>query len=402
MTKLCVLHGTNTPRYGGKSFFGMEVECEGSALKLPSPEGSNWTVVRDGSLRGVFPTEAAEFIFSKPLSLLGSVKAINELVDLQKNAELKFSFRTSVHTHMNVLDLTAQEVSRIIYTYYLLEPLLMDYCGKTRRGNRFCVELKDSGFLQEQVTNFIKFGFKRIHNLSEAKMKYSSLNLYTMNRHGTIEFRGMRGTLDKEVLVTWLKMLDHLRSYAISSPSMEAIAKDFTSNPPAVFVEKALGRSGQAVIKEDINNKLAHSFSLTFPFIVAEREVNKELEKKPKIKPIKEGRNQGIPGRGVLIQEDVMEAVDRDLARQEALQAVMFGIPAGQMNAQAVGLNPAAEIPFPLGIGIEARAQREAAGEAFFRGLDVANVNAPRPIPRVRMPNLVIHDEVQQPHDLGF
>ena len=107
-----------------KGDVGVEIEVEGAGIQTHVSEV--WRYEDDGSLRGAFPGGRCEFIFQKPI-LVGEVQAaIEELAAVQKKgkAKLNFSFRTSVHVHVNVQELTYNQVCNMIYIYLLAERML--------------------------------------------------------------------------------------------------------------------------------------------------------------------------------------------------------------------------------------------------------------------------------------
>lgn len=101
----------NKPRKAG--LLGVEVEVETLKGELPRihDDLAAWNVTHDGSLRG----ESAEYVFKEPLGP-----------------------RASVHVHVNVLEMTKQQLDNFLYSYLLLEDVLMSFCGEGREGNRFC------------------------------------------------------------------------------------------------------------------------------------------------------------------------------------------------------------------------------------------------------------------------
>src|SRR3546814_8987486 len=47
-----------------------------------------------------------------------------------------FSMRTSIHIHMNVLDLTEEDVVAIVLLYCLFEPMFYQFAGRARKSTR--------------------------------------------------------------------------------------------------------------------------------------------------------------------------------------------------------------------------------------------------------------------------
>ena len=93
MTKLFETLGLLAPRNGD---FGIEIEVEGQ--DLPNHRTKFWDTVEDGSLRN-----GLEYVINGAISHKDVVPALEELQKAfdDEESELSFSFRTSVHVHMN-------------------------------------------------------------------------------------------------------------------------------------------------------------------------------------------------------------------------------------------------------------------------------------------------------------
>jgi len=189
--------------FNKKGDLGVEVEIEGENLLVKNPF---WLAKNDGSLRG-----GVEFILHHPLSLQESKEVIHSLKEeLRKNkAIISFSFRTSIHVHVNILELTKEELVSFLYLSHILEDALVNYSGEERTGNRFCLRTKDAEDKFFQLKSFITA--PPIKPFNEGLSKYTAINLASIANYGSIEFRSMRGTLDEEVLFPWLDVLISLR-----------------------------------------------------------------------------------------------------------------------------------------------------------------------------------------------
>ena len=206
--------------YSGR-LFGIEIEVEAEALPDEDEIPTNWRKVNDGSLRGV----CAEYIFASPKPLGKTKECIKDLVDVlhTEGENLSFSQRTSIHVHVNVADLELKEVLKVISLYYLFEDSLLKFCGTDRYSNRFCLSIREAeGVLFALKSHFNQY---RLTNLSLDLLKYASLNLGAITDKGTLEFRGMRGTDDLDVIFTWLDLIDNLFTTALACPSVDDMFK---------------------------------------------------------------------------------------------------------------------------------------------------------------------------------
>jgi len=205
MTTIRALFGVAS-RVTAKDFCaGLECEIENieSIHERIENEGY-WSITTDGSLRN----NGREFI-SKPLS---KAKLLSEFDKLHNSLHYstdeiadRFSARTSVHTHVNCLDLEDSQVKNIVLWYALFEPLFFLFAKPERRNNIHCVGL-DQTILSHQYSKSLKM-------LHSKWSKYTALNIVPLNKYGTIEFRHLEGTDDQEKIKAWLDTLENLWAY---------------------------------------------------------------------------------------------------------------------------------------------------------------------------------------------
>lgn len=243
---------------------GVEVEVEGENLKALIPTlNCPWKTENDGSLRGMFPTQAAEFVLYKPLVLEKAVDAVKYLSGVQKDATLKFSFRTSVHVHVNTTDMTGAQALSFIYVSLLLEELLMKFCGEERIGNRFCLRIQDAEGMIDTLSKVFEQGVEQLGGIPAELIRYSAINIASLPKYGSVEFRGMRGTLDIKVLTTWLTALDNIRKYSHTKSSPLDVYEEYAVTPYNEFVKNVLGDVYQEFLYPGFEGDIARSFSLT-------------------------------------------------------------------------------------------------------------------------------------------
>lgn len=266
--------------------FGIEIECEGERLPL-LPPGTAWNQCDDGSLRGEYPHGRSEYVLRKPLSLDDSIAAIMDLIKHGNatRAKFDFSFRTSVHVHMNVLDMRVHHYLNMVYTYYIIEESLIRYCGDERIGNRFCLRLRDADFIINQIGNLFGDPVRFIHHLNMEELKYAAINLAATARYGSVEFRGMAGNINPDYIRIWLKALYNLREFSQQYADPRKIHDLFVNTPPSKFLEMVLGDVYRFFSYENETNDMRTNFSLSLdlPYMFREVKIQKE-EVKPKAK----------------------------------------------------------------------------------------------------------------------
>lgn len=196
-----------------KTDVGIEVELEGSVA--PFDEFGDpvfWKSKTDTSLRDGF-----EFILGQPVSLKNLPAALDEFDRYISKMKPKSSIRTSTHIHVNVLGNTIQEVYQAALGYYLVEELLVQAQPKERVGNLFCLRMSDSRavafYLERSLTEGNYF-----HAFNEERFKYSALNLCTVNRFGSLEFRIFPAMWTKAELLQWSMVCTELIRNASKMP----------------------------------------------------------------------------------------------------------------------------------------------------------------------------------------
>ena len=244
-----------------KGDIGVEVEVEGENLYAIDTE--TWRTEDDGSLRGKFPSQRSEYVMKQPVAANAVDKAISSLVKAQKNATLNFSFRTSVHVHINVQELAEQEMLAFLYLCLLLEEPLMNYCGEERQGNRFCLRLRDAEGYDETLNKLFSHGYRYIRDLHGDAIRYSAINIHALRKYGSIEFRGMRGTLDEDVLRNWTGALLQLRDKAVEYGSPVAVYNDYIGKENTKFFADCFGKYADAFNYPELEGAMNQSFSLT-------------------------------------------------------------------------------------------------------------------------------------------
>lgn len=180
------------------SDFGIEVELEGTVM--PIPDTVYWCSKPDTSLR-----QGWEYVLLRPVPETSLKNALLDLSSILSVMKPKTSIRTSTHIHINVLRLTIREIFNVIFLYYLLEELLIRTQPDSRIGNLFCLRMKDSKsiyhFLKDEILHQRYFG-----GLSEEGCKYGAMNLATIRKYGSLEFRFLQAMTDPFEIEKWCRV----------------------------------------------------------------------------------------------------------------------------------------------------------------------------------------------------
>ena len=223
--------------------FGVEVELEGSKLKdRVGALHPYWTSHVDGSLRARNPEDdALEYVFTTPLELAISEMAIRGLCKFLSHPSRKVypSYRTSIHVHINCL----QETRRTIYNYItiatILDELLVSQNGEHRVGNNFCLRMRDAeGVLADLIKSLDNYG--NILGI-RANDRYGSVNVASILKFGTIEFRSLECTTDADRIIHWVRTLQAMKESARDFADPREVISQFSRTGPAEFLNQVLG-----------------------------------------------------------------------------------------------------------------------------------------------------------------
>lgn len=214
-----------------KGEVGIEVEVEGG----PWPEEviTNWTPHADGSLRN-----GIEYVIRQPVMRDRVRAALDTLVAGLAGRNLVFSFRTSIHVHINVQDLTVRQWVNFISLFCIFEEALVNVVGPERAGNKFCLRLKDAEEPLQRVVDGLKAQNLGVH--INGDLKYASMNVKATRTHGTLEFRAMRGNLDPAFINDWVMVLIGLKDAAKKVTSPTLFVEELSIMGPAAFAAKYL------------------------------------------------------------------------------------------------------------------------------------------------------------------
>ncbi len=228
---------------------GIEIECEGGGLCAQML--SHWRVERDGSLRG----ENLEYILRKPIPrerVPLVLRYLNKKLE-DYGSELKMGMRTSVHVHINMLDVSIKHTYNMICLYLLFEELLLHYCGEERAGNLFCLRASDADFMTATLATAASTGQYGILRTDE--LRYAAMNVSSLFKHGSLEFRALAGTVDADRIQQWVRMLCALKDAGLSYSNPQEIIYDFSMHGDAEkFVRKVFGNEdAKALIVPEVD-----------------------------------------------------------------------------------------------------------------------------------------------------
>lgn len=209
-----------------KGEVGIEIEVEGR--NLPKRDVVGWECEHDGSLRG----EAIEYVLRNPspVDKVGHwMDTLNEAL-VKSEAQVDYTGRAGVHVHINVQQLTMREVVTFLCLYFTFEEALIEWCGEGRSGNLFCLRGVDADYL---ITALREATRKRNwHGLGSNKFRYAAVNVKALSTYGSLEFRAMRSTVDKAIIIRWVDILLRLKAAAIKYADPQVMVQALSYEGP--------------------------------------------------------------------------------------------------------------------------------------------------------------------------
>lgn len=294
-----MLPGFNGVGHGGKAdMFGLEIELEGRKIVTNDKDiGAYWGQHKDGSLRCKDPLkdQAIEYVFHQPLDMSLTEKALKVLYSYLNKAGVQVfdSYRTSIHVHVNCANDTIRTVCNYITLAMIFDELFVSQNGQTRIGNNFCLRTRDAeGQISDLIQSITAYGdpcsaFPK-HN------RYSSVNMASLSKFGTIEFRSLECTTDLDRVVHWIKTLQALKESARKYTNPIDIISTFSQKGPLAFITYNLGQQAHKYIKVDgyhemlhTGMRLAQDFAFCTDWIVTDKDEDDVYNKYAKKKVMK-------------------------------------------------------------------------------------------------------------------
>ena len=190
--------------------YGIEIELENCRRLDRFGFPSYWTVEGDGSLRNA----GMEFKSSRDYGLNDAKSSLTHLHNfLEGNGiEPEVNPRCGVHVHMDVRDMSHEQVYNLLCNYSMIEPTFFAYVnnyGEDREGSHFCVpyyHLRDRA-----AALMMAFKEYNIDNIQHFGRKYMALNVLPYLRFGSVEWRQFPSILPVTGISEWLDILDKFK-----------------------------------------------------------------------------------------------------------------------------------------------------------------------------------------------
>jgi len=324
---------------------GIEVEVEACNIPVTKNSISDWTPHRDDSLRN----NGMEFTTNG--GMVGSQirEAINTFCDfaIKNNFDVGYP-RAGIHLHVDMTDMNENnntEFLNCVLSYILFEKALFRFAGEWREACGFCdpicLSQRDFGGISQLLYGWAKNNLPR----DRAFSKYQAINFIPLYTQGTLEFRHLPTTFDKQRILDWVNICTSFRKFG---KEVNVDPVDYlNANGLGALVDVVFTTASKAILpyvrKEDVMSAIADARHLRIlhskkpvpaymwnepdnPFLLSKRgRVAKPAKVKTKEAVAEPARPQGIPLRGGRVGVDIFEGdpVQRAIDAMRNAQRVM-------------------------------------------------------------------------------
>lgn len=235
--------------------YGVEIEVEGEHLPTDLPT-KWWRIETDSSLK---TEEAYEYVTNGPDTLDGVKKRIDMLRAAyeRNNTEVYDSVRAGVHVHMNVQDWDVKQLMTFSVCYYIVEDVLLRFCGENREGNLFTLRARDAEYVLFKLIECLNT--RNLAVLKNEIIRYASLNYCSLFKYGTVEFRGMRGTGDLDAIIEWVEVIDELRKSSLDFSTPVEVMEYMSGGGERLFLQKLFPTKYHLFDSDDLDSRIRNS-----------------------------------------------------------------------------------------------------------------------------------------------
>lgn len=244
-----------------KCLLGIEIEIE-KADSLYDKRPMYWSIKEDGSLRD----GGVELVFKKPYLGIFAEKAIDEAYDILLKKDMEVSPRTGIHVHIDIQDMTLRAFKALCLLYALVEEPLFQWVGNYRDSNNFCMPWYEAEGDIGLISEILQSEKENFSSKTRRVQRYAALNLNAVSKFGSVEFRHLQTTLDKDILLEWVNLLLSLKKYAVNFKLSHGkdILEKFSSLGPERFIKDIFGPLSKKLNPHCINLGLMTAHDLLY------------------------------------------------------------------------------------------------------------------------------------------
>lgn len=199
---------------------GVELELENVHGDLRHRGVPYWETHHDESLRN----DGLEFVFEGPMYGGAALAAVDAFYAVPQ--DYTGGARTSTHVHVDASKLTVGALRAIIGLSYILEDALFSSVRAARKWCGYCMPLTEMThsrlralLLSKDTPTFTITGVRANANAE----KYYGLNISSLLKHGTLEYRYFPGAPTKDELLSWMDYVTELTAAGLRLEDIEPL-----------------------------------------------------------------------------------------------------------------------------------------------------------------------------------
>lgn len=172
---------------------------------------SYWKITSDGSIR-----PAGVEVVSPILKGKRGLTELRRCVRAIRKAGGSVNKSVGIHVHFGANGLELDHFKNILYNYAGFEKIINATLYETRRDNIYAKNLSSIRDLTNKIDRSISFSelVRNVFGSSpddyRGQGRYYAVNFLSFNRHGTIEFRQLQGSVEEDTIVYWIYFLHFL------------------------------------------------------------------------------------------------------------------------------------------------------------------------------------------------
>ncbi len=216
---------THSSLFKTTDHIGLEIEVQGGESR-DIHRLSHWNVVPEGSVRGF------ELVLNQPKAgedllhaIIEAEEGMNQYMEQgSRSFEQVFPEMTSVHCHINILDMTVDQLISFLTLSIMFESILYNYVESHRNKNHFCLATLDAQDIITRIKDFVReyrrTGDSNVRRVlsglfTQSRTKYAGINLSSIAQYGSLEFRMHQGTHQSNDLIRWVNIIQTIKAYAM-------------------------------------------------------------------------------------------------------------------------------------------------------------------------------------------
>jgi len=220
--------------------FGVEIEATGvsmtevaralNAAGIPTyVEGynhqtrSHWKVVSDASLAGHLCFELVSPVLQGADGLMQVTTVCKVLTELGA----KVNKSCGLHVHVDARDLGRDALARVCKMWMKYESCFDSIVPASRRNNAYCKSNRSQYPTLDAAWAAIDAatGINGLISAMTMGTRYVKLNLQSLLRHGTVEFRQHSGTVDGDKMTNWIALVVGFVECAVTAKTIRKTGK---------------------------------------------------------------------------------------------------------------------------------------------------------------------------------